>query len=48
VEEGLLNTENAITPVPVRDTSAKMVLSYSTNPHMVTKMSNGQNKILPA
>ena len=43
--EDLLNTENAITPVPGTDTSAKMVLSYSsTNPHMVTKMSNGQYK----
>ena len=43
--EELMNSDNAITPAPGKDRTAKMVVSYSSSvPHMVTKGQKGQYK----
>ena len=40
-----MNSDNAITPAPGKDRTAKMVVSYSSSvPHMVTKGQKGQYK----
>jgi len=41
--EELLSTQNAITPAPGSDSTARMVISYSSSmPHLVLRGSNGQ------
>ena len=43
--EELMTLDNAITPAPGKDKTAKMVMSYSSSvPHMVTKGQKGQYK----
>ena len=43
--EELINSDNAVTPAPGSDKTAKMVLSYSSRiPHMVMKGQKGQYK----